>query len=314
MKKPTVICSADLASFPNVRKDLESAFDVEYIEATAEALEASLPRADAYYASLFVRMTAPLLDLAPHLKAIATASTGTDHIDIEAAGRKHIAIISLKEDRALLDTITATAELTWALVLAVSRFLPAAANAANQGDWARDKFRGHQIAYKTFGILGCGRLGTIVSQYAQAFRMHVIGYDTQAGELPGVRRVSYEELLKESDILSIHIHLNRQNLNFVDRRSIEKMKKGAVLINTSRGAIVDEKALVDALESGHLSAAGVDVIAGEWNHDLLTHPMIAYARAHHNLVITPHIGGVTYESQEMAYGAAAGKLKQFFSG
>ena len=312
MKKPLVVTPADLTHAPKAKGILESAFEVQYVDGTADALAESLPGADAYYASLVVRITAELMALAPNLKAISTPSTGLDHIDLKAAAERDIAVLCLKEDRSLLDKITATAELAWALLLAASRYLPAAANAANQGEWARDRFRGHQIAYKTLGILGCGRLGTIVSQYGQAFRMKMIGYDTMDVEVPGVEQVSYDELLERSDVLSVHIHLNDENRRFVDAKSISKMKKGAVLINTSRGAIVDEQALVDALESGHLSAAGVDVIESEWRDDLIQHPMIAYARSHENLVITPHIGGVTYESQEMAYSAAAEKLVEFF--
>ena len=286
---------------------------MRYVKPTSEEVGKALIDADAYYASLFVRLTEDLIQQAPKLRAISTASTGLDHIDLKAAAKNAIEVLCLKDDREFLDKITATAELAWALVLAACRYLPAATNAAKQGQWARDRFRGHQIAYKTLGILGCGRLGNIVSQYGRAFRMRVIGYDTQQVEIEGVTQVGYDELLQQSDVLSIHIHLNEENRGFVDKKSIAKMKKGAVLINTSRGAIVDEKALLEALESGHLSAAGTDVIDGEWQDNLHAHPMIAYARSHENLVITPHIGGVTYESQEMAYLAAAEKLRDYFA-
>ena len=312
IKKPIIVCTADLAYASKAREVLESAFEVRCVEPTTAAIAKAIVGADAYYASLFVRLTGSLMKLSPSLKAVSTASTGLDHIDLEYALQNEIAVLCLKEDRVFLDKITATAELAWALVLATSRHLPAAVNAAKQGKWARDEYRGHQIAYKTLGILGCGRLGNIVAQYGRAFRMKVIGYDTANVEIEGVTKVSYDELLKQSDILSIHIHLNEKNRGFVDKKSIAKMKKGAILINTSRGAIVDEKALIEALESGHLSAAGTDVIDGEWQKDLLNHPMIAYARRHDNLVITPHIGGVTYESQEMAFLEAAVKLKNYF--
>ena len=314
MAVPLVICTADLTAAADTKRILEENFEVRYVAATTEALAENLPEADAYYCSLDVRITAELMAQAPRLKAIATASTGLDHIDLEAARSKGTKVLSLKNDRELLDRMTATAELAWALLLSACRYLPAACSAANRGHWARDVFRGHQIAYKTLGILGCGRLGTIVSQYGRAFRMNVIGYDVEELEIEGVTPVSYDELLRKSDILSVHIHLNEQNQGFVDKEAIAKMKKGAVLINTSRGAIVDEAALLEALEQGRLSAAGVDVINGEWQENLYEHPMIAYARTHDNLVITPHVGGVTYESQEMAYSAAAHKLKDFFTG
>ena len=313
MALPIIICAVDLSNAPGAKKILEQNFQVRYVPATIEALCAALPDADAYYASLHVRLTTELLDEAHKLTAIATPTTGIDHIDLDTAAQKGVAILGLKDDRKLLDEITATAELAWALVLAASRYLPAASGAANQGHWARDEYRGHQIAYKTLGILGCGRLGNIVAQYGNAFRMHVIGHDIKQVEIEGVEMVSYDELLRQSDILSVHIHLNEQNRRFVDKRSIKKMKGGAVLINTSRGAIIDETALLEALEKGHLSAAGVDVIDGEWQDNLHEHPMITYARTHDNLIITPHIGGVTYESQEMAFSAAAQKLRDYFA-
>jgi len=312
MTLPIIICAADLSNAPSARNILEQNFQVRYVPATEKTLHENLPDADAYYASLHVRLTAELLDKAHNLKAIATPSTGLDHIDLDVASQKGIAILGLKDDRQLLDKITATAELTWALVLAASRSLSAASMAANQGHWARDEYRGHQIAYKTLGILGCGRLGSIVAEYGKAFRMQIIGHDVKQIEIEGVEMVSYDELLQRSDILSVHIHLNDQNRGFVDKQSIAKMKKGAMLINTSRGAIVDEAALLEALEKEHLSAAGVDVIDGEWQDNLYEHPMIAYARTHDNLIITPHIGGVTYESQEMAFSAAAQKLVDYF--
>jgi len=128
-----------------------------------------------------------------------------------------------------------------------------------------------------------------------------------------VEMVSLDELLRQADVISIHIHLTEENRGFLSRDVISRMKPGAVLINTSRGAVVDESALLDALASGQLAAAGLDVIEGEWRTDLADHPLIEYARTHDNLIITPHVGGVTYESQAMAHAATAEKLIAFFN-
>jgi D-3-phosphoglycerate dehydrogenase len=313
MALPVLIFPGELKNAPDVRRLLESAFQVRYVAPTVESLAEHFPDADAYYATLRVQITRPLLERAVRLRAIATASTGLDHIDLQAAAERGIEVISLKDERQTLDRITATAELAWALLLACERRIPAAFDAARQGRWGRDEFRGHQIAYKTLGILGCGRLGTIVSQYGRAFRMNVIGYDTQPVRVEGVEMVSLDELLRRADVISIHIHLTEENRGFVSRDVISRMKPGAVLINTSRGAVVDESALLDALASGHLAAAGLDVIEGEWRTDLANHPLIEYARSHDNLIITPHVGGVTYESQAMAHAATAEKLIAFFN-
>ena len=312
MELPVLVCASDLTHVPEAREVLRSRFNVQFVEAKTSALREHLPRADAYYASLHVRLTKELLEAAPRLKVIGTPSTGLDHLDLQAAAGRNVAVVSLKDDRRLLDRITATAELSWALLLSCARRLPAAAEAARGGHWARDLFRGHQIAYKTLGILGCGRLGTIVAQYGRAFRMKVIGCDTRPVALEGVEMVSFGQLLGEADVLSIHIHLTEENRGLIDREVFLKMKPGAILINTSRGAIIDEAALVEALRSGRLGAAGLDVIEGEWRTDLAEHPLMEYARSHDNLVITPHVGGVTYESQAMAHVAAARKLVDHF--
>jgi D-3-phosphoglycerate dehydrogenase / 2-oxoglutarate reductase len=205
--KPYLICAADLALFRQVRLGLESVFQVRYVPATLEALAESLPHAEAYYASLAVKIDNRILDQSKNLKAITTPSTGLDHIDLDYARLRGITVLSLKEDRELLDKITSTAELAWALILAASRRLPAAYSAAQKGFWGRDAYRGHQIAYKTLGIIGCGRLGTILSQYGLAFRMQVLGCDIKPEISPdGVEMVDFQDLLRRSDIISIHIH------------------------------------------------------------------------------------------------------------
>jgi len=308
MEKAVILCAADLSHAPEARAILEQGGQVRFIAPTPDKLALHLPEVHAYYAALSVQLTGEILAAAPLLKAVATASTGTDHLDLDALAQRGIPVLSLKEDRELLDRITATGELAWTLMLACLRRIPEAMRAAQQRHWARDELRGRQIAYKTFGILGCGRLGTIVSQYARAFRMRVVGCDKLDIDLPGVEKVSFEQLLRESDVLSIHIHLTDENRNLFDQDAFTKMKPGSILINTSRGAILDESALLAALKNGPLAAAGLDVIDGEWLDNLADHPLIAYSRSHDNLIITPHIGGVTVESQEMAYSASARKL------
>jgi D-3-phosphoglycerate dehydrogenase len=128
---------------------------------------------------------------------------------------------------------------------------------------------------------------------------------------PGIEMVSFDRLLAESDVLSIHIHLTEENRGLVGAQSFARLKPGAVLVNTSRGAIVNEQALLEALENGRLLGAGLDVIEGEWRDDLDRHPLIRYADTHQNLVISPHVGGVTLESQRMAFSHIANKLAQY---
>ncbi|MHB0937380.1 MAG: 2-hydroxyacid dehydrogenase [Armatimonadota bacterium] len=313
MAQPILVCAADLAPYPEVRSVLEAAFTVRYVAPEPQALAGALADADAYYAALQVRLTEALIAGAPRLRAVATPSTGLDHLDLPAAARRGIAVLCLKDERELLDRITATAELAWALTLACARRLPAAFDASRAGCWARDALRGHQLAYKTCGIVGCGRLGSIVADYARAFRMNVLGHDVRDVALDGVTMVDLDTLLQRADVVSIHIHLTETNRGFFSRDVIGRMKPGSILVNTSRGAIVDEAAVIEALERGPLAAYGTDVIDGEWRDDLDRHPLIQYAREHDNVVITPHVGGVTFESQAMACGHIADMLVEFFA-
>lgn len=292
-----VLCCADVSVCPEALEPLREVCQVEVLPPERELVLRRIAEFDGYLASLQVKMDREMLERAERLKVIATPTTGLDHLDLELAAERGIQVLSLRTEQSLLEKIPSTAELAWALLLAAVRRLPWAVDAALAGHWARDEFRGHQLGGKTLGIIGCGRLGRIVAEYGKAFRMRVLGCDVRPVTLPGVQMVDLDVLLAESDVITLHIHLTEENRRFVDAEKFAKMKKGVVLVNTSRGAIIDEAAFLAALRSGQVAAAGVDVIEGEWRADLTDHPLIQYARAHDNLVITPHIGGVTYEAQ-----------------
>jgi D-3-phosphoglycerate dehydrogenase / 2-oxoglutarate reductase len=310
-KRYHVLNMANLDAAEDALKPLEEVAEVVTVPANQDALLRLIPDFDSYYAALAVRADAQVLERGKRLKAIATPSTGLDHIDVPLARKLGIEIVCIKEDIEFLSRITATAELAWALMLAVVRKIPSGFEAARRGYWARDVFRGHQLSGKTFGILGYGRLGRIVGEYAKAFRMRVLACDVKDFAAEGIQRVDFDTLLRESDVVSLHVHLTQENRGLISREAFGKMKPGAILINTSRGAVVDEAAFLEALESGRLAGAGVDVIEGEWRTDLDQHPLIRYARSHDNFVIMPHVGGVTYESQAMTLEFTAEKLARF---
>lgn len=267
---------------------------------------------DVYFCSLKVKVTREVIDRAAKLKVIVTPSTGLDHIDIGYAAGKGIEVISLKNDRSFLDQLTATAELSWGLLLAVIRKIPWGFGDAVNGVWARDRYRGMQLSGKTLGVLGYGRLGSMVADYGRAFRMRTIACDLQPIHAAGVEQVDFPTLLCRSDVLSIHIHLTPENTRILDRAAFQQMKDGIVIINISRGAIIDEDAFLEALQSGKVAAAGLDVVNGEWSDQLQSHPLIRYAREHQNLLITPHVGGITIESNRAAYVHSIQKLEHFF--
>lgn len=315
MARPRVLCGMETHLWPQALQKLRQVADVDLLsDVSPQGLQKQIHDAQAYICSMHVRVDRRILDSAPNLRIIYTPSTGLDHLDLPEIEKRGIRLYSLKNERAFLDSITATAELAFALMLAVMRNIPAAAAAAARGDWARDRFRGHQISGKTLGLLGLGRLGNMMIDYGRAFRMKVIGYDTDPQAAEGrCDRVDFEALLRQSDVLSIHIHLNEQNRGLIDAAALAKMKSSTILINTSRGAIVDEAALLQALQNNTIAGAGLDVIEGEWRTDLPDHPLVRYARQHGNLIIVPHIGGITHESQSAAICFVADRLAQLLT-
>jgi len=302
----------DLSPFPGLLDPLGRVAEVDQLPSDQVLLEEKISCYDGFLTPLTVQTSPSVISRAVKLKFVATASTGIDHISMAQARDHGITVLSLKDDTFFLSQITSTAELAWALLLSVMRHIPEAVSSARQGHWARDHYRGHQLSGKTLGVLGYGRLGRIVAEYGKAFRMRVLACDTKPVQVAeGVQLVGFDTLVASSDVLTIHIHLTEENRLLFNRDVINKMKSGAVLVNTSRGGIIDETALIGALESGHLAGAGLDVIDGEWRTDLDQHPLIIYSRHHPNLVITPHIGGVTYESQRLAYERIISKVIEF---
>lgn len=252
---------------------------------------------------LGLRVDGEVLAAGKRLRIIATPTTGLDHIDVIAAEKRGINIFSLQGERQFLEQVYATAEHTFALLLALIRHIPAAFDAVKRYEWRRDIFRGTELNGKTLGILGCGRLGSMVARFGIAFGMRVLSYDPYRSDLPAgvVRCLSLEELLTRSDILSVHVPLNADTKNMLSMAELNLLPPGALLLNTSRGGILDESAVLHLLESGHLAGVALDVLEGEYHLAFVrNHPLIEYARAHDNLLITPHIAGATQESVEKA--------------
>ncbi|MFK8115164.1 MAG: NAD(P)-dependent oxidoreductase [Rubripirellula sp.] len=232
---------------------------------------------------------------APKLRFICSPTTGLNHIDLQEADRRGIQVISLRGEYDFLKEIRATAEHTIGLMLSLLRNVPAAIEHVRQGGWDRDPFCGRELHESTIGVVGYGRLGSLVAKYAKAFDAIVIATDPHVN-IPDVRQVPLQTLLAEADIVTIHVNLCDATAGILDREAIERMKPGALLINTSRGELIDESALLDALESGRLRGAALDVLADERSSGMQHHRLVAYARENDNLLITPHIGGCTTES------------------
>jgi D-3-phosphoglycerate dehydrogenase len=263
-------------------------------------------------ASMKVRITDAMIASATNLKIISCATTGSDHIERGELKRRGIPVRTLVEDRKLLLNLTPAAELSWALLLACARMLPAAISHVKSGGWNREMFPGVMLKGKRIGIIGCGRIGMWMSRYARAFGMDIVGYDPLLDDFPPqIRPVSLEELVRTSDFITIHVPLNKDTKELLSEDLFAVLKNESILINTSRGAVVDEKALLKALESGRLLAAGLDVLTDE--PDIEKSPLFQYAQTHDNLVITPHCGGFSHDAVRIVCRRAAEKIVEYLN-
>ena len=230
-----------------------------------------------------------LIEAAARLKVIGRAGVGIDNIDIKAASDKNILVMNAPEAISI-----ATAEHTMALLLAVSRHIVPAHSSLLEGEWNRASFQGQQLSGKKLGIIGFGRIGRGVGGRAIAFGMQVSVYDpyvpSRITENMGVEKIDLDRLLVQSDYISLHAAKTPETANIIGYSAFQKMKTGMILVNVSRGGLVDENALVEALESGKVRAAAIDVYESE---PPLINPLIGMPHVVH----TPHLGASTLEAQ-----------------
>ena len=275
--------------------------DVVLADLERSELLAAVGEAEVLWVRLRNRIDAEVIAAGRRLKVIVTPTTGLNHIDLAEAERRCIKVLSLQGQTDFLRDVRATAEHTLALMLALLRRLPAATAHTREGYWDRDLFKGRELYGKTVGVVGYGRLGRLVARYLNAFDTHVLAADhnTDVSAVePCVALVSLGQLLREADLVTLHVNLSEKTQGFFGREQFAAMKQGAWFVNTSRGELVDEAALLNALQSGRVAGAALDVLANEQPTGMQDHPLVAYARQHENLIITPHIGGCTSESME----------------
>ena len=276
---------------------------------TREALFTAIADVDAVFTRLGHRLDAEVLSKGRRLRVIATPTTGLTHIDVDAARAAGIHILSLRGERDFLEDLPATAELAWGLLLAVMRQIVAAGWHTSAGGWDRDLFWGAELAGKTLGIIGLGRVGRRVAKYGEAFGMSVLAFDTAKDvQSPAyVGLVDRGTLLRSSDVITIHTHHEQGQPPILTAADFQTLKPGCVLVNTSRGELVDEEALLQALSGGRLAGAGLDVLTGEPEVD----SRFAELQKAGNVVITPHIGGATHESIAKTETLMAHKLRAY---
>jgi D-3-phosphoglycerate dehydrogenase len=278
---------------------LREAGELVLADLDREGLLESVRDIDVLWVRLRHQIDSEVFDHAPRLKLLVTPTTGLNHIDLAAAERCGVRVLSLRGENEFLRDVRATAEHTIALIFALLRHVPESRDHVRNGGWHRDLFRGRELYEKTVGVVGYGRLGKIVTRYFRAFDARVLVTDpSENSEEPDVVDVPLHRLLEESDVVTLHVNLCDKTRQFFGQGAFAAMKAGAWFVNTSRGELVDENALLDALRSGKLAGAALDVLSEERSTGMGNHPLVAYAREHNNLLITPHVGGCTKESME----------------
>jgi D-3-phosphoglycerate dehydrogenase len=228
------------------------------------------------------------------LKYIVSPTTGLNHLDLKYCEKVGIKIISLKGEDEFLSTITSTAEHTWSLLLALTRNVISANQHVKNGGWNRTLFLGSELYGKTIGIIGYGRLGKIISKYAAAFGMKKVVYDISKEKVPVSLYKELDTLLSISDVIVLLASYSKENTDLIGIDEIKKLKPGCFFINTSRGEMVDETALIYGLKKGIIKAAAIDVLKEDSNWKTNTPPknkVLDYSIKQNNLLITPHIGG-----------------------
>lgn len=262
----------------------------EKTDLTPEQLKEVIGKYDGIIIRSGTKLTKDALANPGRLKAIARAGVGVDNVDVPVATEKGIVVMNTPGGNTV-----STAELTFSMILALSRKIPQAWDSLRKGEWKRSKFAGVEVRGKTLGIIGLGRIGTQLSQYAKAFEMKVIACDPyvspERAEQVGVEMADLDRVISESDYISIHTPATSETRGLINRETIAKMKPGARIINCARGGIVDEEALLEAIKDGKVAGAAIDV----WSQEPPAgNPLLELE----NVVATPHLGASTKEAQD----------------
>ena len=305
MSKPVVLIAEELS--PATLAVLGDGFEIQHCDGANRAeLLSALGNANAVLVRSATKMDAEAIAASPNLKIIARAGVGLDNVDVPAATSAGVLVVN-----APTSNIVSAAELAVSLLLAVARNVVPANLALKNGQWKRSQFGGVELQGKTVGIIGMGKIGMLVAKRLAGFDMKFVAFDPYVKDAPTggpeIKMVSLDELLAESDFVTIHIPKTDETKGLINAAALAKMKPTAFVINAARGGVLDESALFDALKSGTIAGAGLDVYATEPCTDS---PLFSLD----NVVATPHLGASTEEAQEKAGVAVAESVVAAFAG
>ncbi len=274
----------------------------DYSTVDKKELKEYVKDADILIVRSATKVKGELMDSLQSAKLIIRGGVGIDNIDLEAAKAKGIKVVNTPEASSI-----SVAELVFAHLFALLRHIVRGTTGIKEGKWEKKLLKGHEVFGKTLGIIGMGRIGREVAKRAKALGMKVIGYDVVDFPEEFAEKVSLEELYQRSDIITLHVPLIPQTRHMINMDSIEKMKDGVIIINCSRGGVIDENALYNALKKGKVRGAGLDVFENE-------PPQNSPLFELDNVTFTPHIGASTYEAQARIGEEIVKKVKAFLEG
>lgn len=305
MSKPRVLISDTMSSLAGARFEELGVEVVQSAKLSPEELAATIADYDGLAMRSSTRVTPELLQHASRLKVIGRAGIGVDNIDVAAATANGILVMNTPFGNAIT-----TAEHAMSMMLALARHIPQANASTVAGKWEKSKFMGIELTGKLLGIIGSGNIGSIVAAKALGFGLRVQAYDpyltAERADSLGIEKVELEQLLETSDIVSLHVPKTPDTANIIDATALNRMKKGAMLINCARGGLVDELALLAALKSGHLRGAAMDVYEKE---PAVDNPLFELE----NVICTPHLGASTVEAQEKVAVQVAEQMAEFLT-
>lgn len=268
---------------------MNSGYNVTSEHLEKEDLIKEIPNIDVLVVRSATKVTADIIEAGKNLKIIARAGTGLDNVDVEKAKEKGIKVINTPGANGI-----SVAELAIGLMISCARHIAKGTTDLKNGEWTKKQLKGHELYKRTVGIIGFGNIGREVAKRLLAFDMRVLAYDPFVKETDmNVEIVDLDTIFKESDFITIHVPLTNETKHLVSKDAFEKMKDGVILINAARGGVVDEEALYNALVSGKVYAAGLDVFEVEPPTDELRKKLLELP----NVVATPHIGASTVEAQ-----------------
>ena len=304
--KPKILVITPTKHIRGFNKNLRKLGNVSYLEDPSfEELVKNIKDVDAIFTNpnkTKIYLDKKIFKFAKKLRIICTASTGTNHINQKHTSELGIKVISLTNQRRVINKISSTAEHAFALTLSSLRNIPNSMDSVRKGEWDYEKFIGKQMNCLKIGVIGYGRLGKMYCKYSKSMGSEVFVYDPykKVKSTKIIQVDSLTEIFEICDIISLHVHVNEETTGLIGRKALSHAKDDILIVNTSRGEIINEEDLVKFLKKNPLSKFATDVLTDEVRNRKLS-PILRWADKNNQIIITPHIGGMTTNAQEIAY-------------